>query len=153
MGQAKGHADGADELDHRAEMMRVMEIGEALQLNDAETIKLRSTLAQFDETRRPLHKETEANVRILRRAARGDATVFGQVDTALQRVVELRSQIQEIDRQLFKALSKGLDPQRKARLALVMARLSRELRALARGTREDAGGGRERGPGRSAGDD
>ena len=42
-------------------------------------------------------------------------------------------QIEQVDRDLFTELSTGLPPQKKAQLALVMARLPMQLREMARG--------------------
>jgi hypothetical protein len=122
-------------------MLRLMELSEALELNDADTNRLRETLDRFDAQRQPLHQEVTANIQVLRRAANGDATAFGQVDQATSRVTELRGQIQQLDRELLQSLTKGVDPQRKARVVLTLNRLPGEIKELTKGARQGLGGG------------
>lgn len=123
--------------EYRARMLRVMEISEALEMSPPESVKLSDTLAQFDEKRTPLQHELQANAKILRRAARGHAEAFPKVERALVRVQELRQQLRQLDNELFANLSKGLSPQKKARLALTLARLPGEMRDVAREAREE----------------
>ena len=117
----------------RAQMMRTLAIADALGLDDAGTVKLRSQLAKFDDRRAPLVQQLVEQTQILRRAAKGDTTAFAQVDGAIQKVLQLRGQIEQVDRDLFAELSVGLGPQKKAQLALAMARLPQQMREMARG--------------------
>ena len=116
----------------RAHLMATLAIADALQLDEAGTLKLRSQLAPFEEKRGPIRQEMMEQTVVLRRAAKGDTTAFAQVDGALQKVLALRAQLEQLDRDLFAQLSVGLPPQKKARLALVMARLPQQIREMAR---------------------
>jgi hypothetical protein len=71
-------------------------------------------------------------VRVLRRASKGDSSQFAQVDATVNRLLDARSKVQTIDRQMYEELAKGLSPQRRAKLALVLARLPGDMRDLAR---------------------
>lgn len=134
-GPGPGGDDGAppEQWHKRAQMMATLAIADALGLDDAGTVKLRSQLAKFEERRAPLRQQLMDQSQILRRAAKGDTTAFGQVDGAIQKIIALRGQIEQVDRDLFTELSTGLPPQKKAELALVMARLPMQLREMARG--------------------
>jgi hypothetical protein len=115
----------------RARLMRTLAIADALELDDAATLKLRDRLMRFEEKRAPLQSQLMEQVVVLRRAAKGDTTAYAQVDGAIQKVLSLRSQLEAMDRELFAELSAGLSPQKKARLALAMARLPQQMREMA----------------------
>ena len=134
-GPGPGGDDGAppEQWHKRAQMMATLAIADALGLDDAGTVRLRSQLAKFEDRRGPLRQQLIDQSQILRRAAKGDTTAFGQVDGAIQKIIALRGQIEQVDRDLFTELSTGLPPQKKAQLALVMARLPMQLREMARG--------------------
>jgi hypothetical protein len=126
-----GPGPGGEQWPKRARLMRTLAIADALELDDAATLKLRDRLARFEDRRAPIQSQLLEQTVVLRRAARGDATAFAQVDGAIQKVLSLRSQLDQLDRELFTELSAGLSPQKKARLALAMARLPQQMREMA----------------------
>lgn len=115
----------------RARLMRTLAIADALELDDAAALKLRDRLAKFEDKRAPIQSQLFEQTLVLRRAAKGDTTAYAQVDGAIQKVLALRGQIEQMDRDLFAELSAGLTPQKKARLALAMARLPQQMREMA----------------------
>ena len=128
------------EMDSRAQMMMTLQLAEALELDDAATLKLRQTIAQWDAQRAPLRQQMFDQAQVLRRAAKGDTTAYGQVDQAIQKVITLRTQIHQVDQQMFQQLSQGLPPQKKARLALAIARFKETTRGMLHGGRGGARG-------------
>jgi hypothetical protein len=124
---------GAEQWQKRARLMRTLAIADALGLDDAGTLRLNAQLAQYEDRRHPLQQQLFAESQTLRRAARGDTTAFGQVDGAIQKILALKTQLDQLDRSLFSELSAGLPPQKKAALALAMARLPEQMREMARG--------------------
>jgi chromosome condensin MukBEF ATPase and DNA-binding subunit MukB len=124
-------APSGEQWQKRARLMRTLAIADALELDDAAALKLRDRLARFEEKRSPLHIQLLEQTVVLRRAAKGDTTAYAQVDGAVQKVLTLRAQLEQMDRELFAELSAGLTPQKKARLALAMARLPQQLREMA----------------------
>jgi hypothetical protein len=126
-----GPEGSGEQWQRRARLMRTLAIADALELDDAATLKLRDRLARFEATRGPLQAQLIEQTVVLRRAAKGDTTAFAQVDGAIQKVLALRGQLEQLDRQLFTELSTGLTPQKKARLALAMARLPQQMREMA----------------------
>src|SRR5262249_7411928 len=125
--------DRMAQMDSRAQMMMTLQLAEALELDDAATLKLRQTIAQWDAQRAPLRQQMFDQAQVLRRAAKGDTTAYGQVDQAIQKVISLRSQIHQVDQQMFQQLSQGLPPQKKARLALAIARFKETTRGMMHG--------------------
>jgi hypothetical protein len=117
-------ADGEqfERAQKQARMKRVLSLAEELELSEAQALKMSDTMRQFDERRQPLLQQVQTSARILRQAARGDASVNGQVEQAVQRVFEARTQLTALDRELYQALAKDLPPQKQARLAIFLAR-------------------------------
>jgi hypothetical protein len=116
-------AERREQMDQRAQMMVTLQLAEALELDDAATLKLRQTVAQWAAQRAPLRQQMFDLAQVLRRAAKGDTTAYGQVDQAIQKIIDLRAQMHQIDQKLFQQLSQGLTPQKKAKLALAIARM------------------------------
>ena len=128
------------QMDSHAQMMMTLQLAEALELDDAGTLKLRQSVAQWDAQRAPLRQQMFDQAQVLRRAAKGDTTAYGQVDQAIQKIISLRTQMHQVDQQMFQQLSQGLPPQRKARLALAIARFKETTRGMMHGGRGGARG-------------
>jgi hypothetical protein len=126
-------SDMQTRFERKARLIRLVAISDALGLSDADALKLDKTLQKYDAQRRPLQQTILEGVQILRRAARGDQSAFAQVDATLQKMVQARANLHAIDFEMFQELAKGRSPQERAKLALVMARLPTEMRAMARG--------------------
>ncbi|HZJ55877.1 MAG TPA: hypothetical protein VFD38_17175 [Myxococcaceae bacterium] len=133
-------AERREQMDQRRQMMVTLQLAEALELDDAGTLKLRQTVAQWDAQRAPLRELMFELAQVLRRAAKGDTTAYGQVDQSIQKIIDLRAQMHQIDQKMFQQLSQGLAPQKKAKLALAIARMPGTVRGMLRG-----GGGGPRG--------
>ncbi|WNG24819.1 hypothetical protein F0U62_12980 [Cystobacter fuscus] len=114
--------DASERVEKRSRMMRMLSLAEELELNEAQTLKMADTMRQFDERRRPLLEQVRASAQILRKAAKGDAAAQSQVDQAVQRVFEARTQLTTLERDLYQALAKDLPPQKRAQLAISLAR-------------------------------
>jgi len=123
------------QMDSRTQMMMTLQLAEALELDDAATLKLRQSIAQWDAQRAPLRQQMFDQAQVLRRAAKGDTTAYGQVDQAIQKIISLRTQMHQVDQQMFQQLSQGLPPQKKAKLALAIARFKETTRGMMHGGR------------------
>jgi Spy/CpxP family protein refolding chaperone len=106
----------------QARMMRVLGLAEELELNETQALKMADTMRQFDERRRPLMEQVRESAQVLRTAAQGDTAAQSQVDQAVQRVFDARTQLTALDRDMYQALAKDLPPQKRAQLAIFMAR-------------------------------
>ncbi|MFP2929278.1 hypothetical protein ACLESO_29570 [Pyxidicoccus sp. 3LG] len=110
----------------------MLELSDALELDNAQALKMETTLRAFDEKRRPLREQVRESARILHQAARGDSAALPQVDAAAQRAFEARERIAVLDKELYQALAKELPPEKRARLALTLARSEGKLKLKAK---------------------
>jgi chromosome condensin MukBEF ATPase and DNA-binding subunit MukB len=134
-------------LEQRARLMLTLQVADALELDDAATLKLKDQINRWDAQRAPLRNELIDQAQVLRRAARGDTTAYGQVDAAIKRIIDLRNQLLQTDQAMFQQLSQGLPPQKKAKLALVVARSLEAMReAMHPGRGGPSGGGSDEMP-------
>jgi ATP-dependent Lon protease len=115
-------AEAEQDAERQMRMARVLGLAEELELDSSQALKLDETLRKFDERRRPLREQVRESADVLERAANGDTTAMSQVDQAAQRAFDARAQLTALDREMFQALSKDLPPQKRAKLALFMAR-------------------------------
>jgi len=122
--QGDKDAERVERQERRERLRRVMGLADALDLDTQQALRLDETLRKFDEKRRPLLEQVRESALTLMRAADGDASAQGQVDQASQRAFDARTQLAQLDREMFQALSKDLPPQKKAKLALHLARSS-----------------------------
>ena len=114
--------DAEQDTERQMRMARVVGLAEELELDSSQALKLDETLRKFDERRRPLREQVRDSAEVLNRAANGDNAALSQVDQAAQRAFDARAQLTALDREMFQALSKDLPPQKRAKLALFMAR-------------------------------
>jgi hypothetical protein len=59
---------------------------------------------------------------VLKAASDGDPSALPQVDAAVQRVLDGRQQMAQLDKEMFAGLSAGLTPQKRAQLAIFLAK-------------------------------
>lgn len=138
-----GDGDHAARREDRQRKMRlalVVGIADALEISDpAEALKLSDRIKSFDDRRAPLREQMGEAMKTLRAAADGDQAALPQVDAAIARVLDGRAQMAALDKEMVSTLSVGQTPQKRARLALFLARFHQE--AMAR-MHEGGGGGR-----------
>ena len=138
-GSAQGPAGGAssqaprpdpERMEKRMRLARTLGLAEALDLDTAQALRLGDTMAKYDERRKPIRKQmTEAN-EVLRTAARGGGgqkQSAADVDGAIAKLLEGRSQLQAIDREMLQAVTKDLSPEQKARAALFLGRFRERI--------------------------
>ncbi len=129
-------SEATERAEKQTRMMRVLRLAEELELNESQALKMAETMRQFDEKRRPLLEQVRDSAQVLKRAAEGDASAQSQVDPSVQRVFDARAQLTTLDRDMYQALAKDLPPQKRAQLAIFMARhegkLMKHVRRLER---------------------
>jgi len=112
----------AEHMQKRMRLARTLGLAEALDLDEAGAMKLRDTMARFDERRAPIVKQIRDDMRVLHDAASGDKAAAGQVDASIKRLREARSNMQNLHNELLGQITQGLSPERKARAALFLGR-------------------------------
>ena len=132
-GAPPAHWDGErgselkEEMQRKMHMMMVVGLADAMSLNESEALKLSDKLKGFEEKRRPVREAMGDAMKTLKAAAAdGDASALTQVDAATQKVLDGRQQMAALDKEMFQGLSKDLTPQRRAQLALFLARFHAE---------------------------
>lgn len=128
-----GGGPHGERRDGRLHMMAVVGIAEALELNEAEALRLSEKLKGFEDKRRPIRLEMVESMRTLKLAADGDAAAGAQVDQAVQKVLDGRAKLAALDREMFNSLSQGLAPQKRARLALFLAKFGQQVQKMKAG--------------------
>ncbi len=121
-------AERKEEMTKKLHMMMVVGIAEALSLNESEALKLSDKLKGFEEKRRPVREAMVDSLKTLKAASDGDTAAAGQVDAAVQRLFDSRLQMAQMDKDMFTGLSKDLAPQKRAQLAIFLAKFHAEAR-------------------------
>jgi hypothetical protein len=114
------------EMAKKIHMLLVVGIADALSLNEAEALRMSERLKGYEEKRRPVREGMGEALRTLKAAADGDATATGQVDAAVQKLFDSRQQMAVLDKEMFAGLSKDLNPQKRAQLAVFLAKFHAE---------------------------
>jgi hypothetical protein len=136
-----------EQMQKRMRLTRTLGLAEALDLTEAEALRMREVLARFDEKREPLRLKMREAREQLQKAARGDAAAQKGVDDALKRTRELRGQILALHDEQLQAITQGLTPERKARAALFLDRFRERMGRGMGEVRERVREHRFRGPG------
>lgn len=141
-------------VEKRMRMARTLGLAEALDLGEAEALKLREALAGFDARSAPLRDQMRQAKEVVRRAARGDAAAQKGLDEALRKLRDAGAQMRALHDEMFQAITRELNPQRKARAALFLERFQQRMGAFGREWKRHGGGrgtGHGRGPGSKMG--
>jgi len=116
--------------EQRKRMMQVVGLTEALGLSTQDALRVDETIRRFDERRRPLKDQVRESARVVMEAARGDNAALSQVDQAINRVLDARVQLAQLDKEQLQALSSGLNAQQRAKMALFYARFHKGMRGM-----------------------
>ncbi len=136
-------AERQEENAKKARMWLTVAVAEALDLNEAQALKLSEKLKGLDEKRRPVREGMHEAMRQVKAAADGDAAALPALEQNMQRVLDGRVLMAQLDKELYTVLGEGQPPQKKAKLAVVLAKFGEELRRL-KGNRGRHPGAEER---------
>jgi len=123
-GAANRPAPGA--VARQVRMRQVVGLAEALELTEADALRVSQIIQSFQERRRPL--QVSESAKIIKRAADGDAAAIAQVDTALSQMFAARIQLTQLNQEMFNTLGQGLTPQQRAKMAIYFAKFQVEVR-------------------------
>jgi hypothetical protein len=123
-------AEVRERIERRLRLARTLGLAEALDLDEAGTARLNAALAPFDARRKAILEGVRGDVRTLRQAARkGDRVDAAAVDGAVQRLFDARAAMVALDREMFSTVSKGMAPEKTARMALFLAQFRQRFGA------------------------
>jgi Spy/CpxP family protein refolding chaperone len=126
----RGHGHGPGMHDpKRAKLALTLGLAEVLELDDAQALKLRSVIDQFETKRRPLQDQQREAMKVIRGAAEGEQAEAAAVDQALTKILDTRAQLLSLDRELVQGIVKDLPPQKKARALIFLARFHQRMMA------------------------
>lgn len=115
---------GAEEGDRlrRGRLALTLGLAEALDLDEAQALRLRDVVAKVEPRRQAAHAQRQEAAKVLRRAADGEKVTAAEVDQAIAKAFDARAQLEAADRELVLSVTKDLAPEKKARAALFLAR-------------------------------
>ncbi len=128
-----------ERMERRIRLARALGLAEALDLDEAQAAKMNDVMVSYDAKRKPLLEQIRGQVKVLRDAARpargskdakappADPKLAAAVDQAMAGIFDARSQLLALDREMLQTLSKGLGPEKKARMALFFARFRQKF--------------------------
>jgi hypothetical protein len=117
-----------DKMIKMGRVARVLGLTEKLDLDSATALKMDEQIKKFDDQRVPLRKQLMESGAQIARAAHGDAAAQKDLDNSIKRALDARDRLANLDRDLYNQLSKGLPPQKKAQMALFLARFEMKHR-------------------------
>ena len=126
-GQRQGPKFDPARMEKRMRLARTLGLAEALDLDAPAALKLGDTISKFDDRRVAAHKQMREAGEVLRRAAQGEKVSAGDVDAAIQKGLDARTQLGAIDRETVAAVTQGLTPDKKARAVLFLAKFQRRF--------------------------
>lgn len=121
---------GEPEPERRMRLTRMLGLAEALDLDEAQALKLRGELAKFDEKRAAAARQLREAHQLLRRAASGEKLDASTVDQAVRSALEARRDMDAADRDAIAAAAKDLPPEKRARAVLFLDRLNTRRSAM-----------------------
>jgi Spy/CpxP family protein refolding chaperone len=127
-----------EEMEKRMRLMMVVGIAENLNLSETDAIRLADKIKVFEDQRKPLREQMHDSMKVLRAAADGDQAALGKVDQATATVFDTRAQLAAVDKQMFLTVSKDLTPQKRAQLAVFLAKFMQHAQGM---KHEGMGGG------------
>jgi hypothetical protein len=125
-----------EEMEKRMRLMMVVGIAENLNLSETDAIRLADKIKVFEDQRKPLREQMHDSMKLLKAAADGDQAALGKVDQATATVFDTRAQLAAVDKQMFLTVSKDLTPQKRAQLAVFLAKFMQH----AQGMKHEGGG-------------
>jgi hypothetical protein len=126
-GPGPGARPDPQRMEKRMRLARTLGLAEALDLDEAQALKLGQTMAKFDDRRVALRKQMHDARDVLVRAAQGEKVSAGEVDQAVARTLDARAQLQALNRELVGAVTNGLTPEKKARAVIFLAKFQRRF--------------------------
>jgi hypothetical protein len=149
--RAGGPGPGTDEriekMEKRARLARNLGLAEALDLDTAQATKLADALQKLDDKRIALHKQMRDVHLTLRRAASGEKVTAAEVDAAVAKGLDIRTQDAALDKEVVGVVTQGLSPEKKARAVLFLGRFGARMGGPGGGPGMGMGPGMHGGPG------
>lgn len=116
-----------ERMERKMRLARTLGLAEALDLEPQKALELAQQLEKIDAKRAPLRTQMRDSRDVLRRAADGEKVTAQEIDQAIQKGLDARAQMAQIDRESITVVTKGLSPEQKARAVLFLDRFQRRF--------------------------
>jgi hypothetical protein len=129
-GQGKRWRDDprmTERMERRMRLARTLGLAEALDLEPKKALEIGEIIAKQDDRRAAARKQMREAHDVLRKAAEGEKVSAQEVDQAIQRGLDARTQMAQIDKDTLQAVLKDLSPEQRARAALFLDRFQRRF--------------------------
>ena len=124
----EGRGPDPARMEKRMRLARTLGLAEALDLDTAQALKLGEALSRFDDRRQAARKQAMEARQVLHQAAQPDSkATAAEVDGAISKLLDSRTQLQAIDKEMLAAATKDLTPLQKARAALFLGRFRERI--------------------------
>ena len=144
-GQALAHPPGdpsadrcggdCERLHERMRTLRSIALTEALDLDEETSLRMNATMREFDAQRQALRAKAQPAMRLIHRAAGGRAVSDEALSEAIETLLTHREALAALDQAEARALLKGLDPQRQAKLMVFLRRFPMKMKKMMRALR------------------
>jgi hypothetical protein len=119
-----------DKNERKLRILRLVGLADTLQLDESQALKMEQVTRPFDDRRRALETEIARWAELLKKASEGESAALSQVDQAISGILDARSQVQALNRELINALSRDLSPQQRAKMAIFFAQFENDMRRM-----------------------
>ena len=123
----KDDPKAAEKMERRMRLARTLGLAEALDLEPKKALEMGDLIAKQDERRAAARKQMRDAHDVLRKAADGEKVTSQEVDQAIQRGLDARAQLAQIDKETLQAVVKDLGPEQRARAVLFLDRFQRRF--------------------------
>ncbi len=122
----------------RMRIMRLVGLADALGLDEAQALRINELMKPYDDRRVALEMQNAELAKVIKRASDGDAVAGAQLDKALQRIWDNRTEIQRLQREMQETVGHELAPQQRAKMTIFFASFGNELRTIQQRAQERA---------------
>jgi hypothetical protein len=122
----------------RMRIMRLVGLADALELDEARALRINELMKPYDDRRVALEMQNADLAKVIKRASDGDAAAGAQVDRALQKIWDNRTEIAQLQREMQEAVGRELTPQQRAKMTIFFASFGNEVRTMQQRAQERA---------------
>ncbi len=136
--RAPGPGLAKQRAESRMRIMRLVGLADALGLDEAQALRINELMKPYDDRRVALEMQNAELAKVIKRASDGDAVAGAQLDKALQRIWDNRTEIQRLQREMQETVGHELAPQQRAKMTIFFASFGNELRTIQQRAQERA---------------
>jgi Spy/CpxP family protein refolding chaperone len=145
--QATPQGEQRDAAIKKFRVIRIAELQEALNLDEKTTIKVNGVMTRFDNQRDASRNDLREQMRSLKDLMAAGKPDEARITRTLDKLLELRARMHDIQLQELKELRQILTPVQQAKFVLMMDKFQKRMHQAIRKSWMERGAGGERGSG------